>query len=486
MTLQSGRPSQASAGTEGQELTLSLDMEKGVAQRALTPDISDTAKFLRALFLLLDEHAVRYCVLHSWESLGFEILSDLDLAIHPADRSKLPAVFRRLQDSGYLLMQSLNYSVNSYYFVFCWFEGPSLRCLPLDCIFEHWRSGLSVLSVEEVIAHRERSGDTWIPSRPHQFAYLLAKRTWKGKSSAAQTQQLKELVESIGRSQAESIAGEMFLGKWNQRLVAAYLTDSLPSVLESARHQPWITAVIRHPLRFGRYAWDQARRLVRRWLRPTGLLIAVLGPDGSGKDTVIDGMTQEVERGFRRTAVYHWRPNIILPRKPAPPVTDPHANPPRGALLSSFFLIGFVLDYWIGYALRIRPYLTRGTLVIFDRYFYDVIVDPKRARFGGPAWLPKLLARLVPAPDLTLLLDADEQLMFARKGELSVTELQRQRHAYRALQVGIAARTIVRTDQEIEKTIAEASGAVVQFMHQRLESRNEEWLRQPAAANARG
>jgi hypothetical protein len=233
-------------------------MEKGVAQRALTPDISDTAKFLRALFLLLDEHAVRYCVLHSWESLGFEILSDLDLAIHPADRSKLPAVFRRLQDSGYLLMQSLNYSVNSYYFVFCWFEGPSLRCLPLDCIFEHWRSGLSVLSVEEVIAHRERSGDTWIPSRPHQFAYLLAKRTWKGKSSAAQTQQLKELVESIGRSQAESIAGEMFLGKWNQRLVG----KRAPSAMDHRRN-PASAAV--WPLCMGSGAQTRASLATSHW-----------------------------------------------------------------------------------------------------------------------------------------------------------------------------------------------------------------------------
>jgi thymidylate kinase len=467
-------------------LALSLDAENSVAQRPITPGVSGSAKFLRALFLLLDEHAVRYCVLHSWECLAREVLSDVDIAVHPEDRAKLPVVFRRLRDSGYLLMQTLNYSVNSFYFVFCWFEGSSLRCLPLDCIFEHWRSGLSVPSIKEVIAHRERARDFWIPSRPHQFAYLLSKQTWKGESSDAQAQRLKELVESIGRPQAEEIAGEMFLGKWNQLLVAASLAGSLPDTLAQARNQLWITAVVRHPARFGRYVWEQTRRLAHRWLRPTGLLIAVLGPDGSGKDTVIDGMSQEVQRGFRRTALYHWRPNIILQRKPAPPVTNPHAIPPRGPFLSSLFLLGFVLDYWIGYAFRIRLYLTRGTLVIFDRYFYDVIVDPKRARFAGPAWYANLLARLVPRPDLTLLLDADAELMFARKGELSVEELQRQRHAYRDLKVGVAARQIVRTDQDIDMSIGDATRAVVQFMHRRLESRNEEWLREPVPTEARG
>jgi thymidylate kinase len=452
----------------------------------MSPEAADTADFLRALFHLLDEHGVRYCVLHSWESLPFELLSDLDVAIHPQDRLKLPIVFRRLQAAGYLLIQCLNYSVDAFYFVFCWFDGLSLRSVPLDFIFEHWRSGLAVLSVEELVARRERYADMWIPSRPHQFAYLLAKKTWKGKASETQAQRLKLLVETLGRPEAEAIAGKIFLGEWKRRVVSACLDGSLPGTLGRARNLPWLTAALRHPLRFGLHAFQQARRLVRRWLYPTGLLIAVLGPDGSGKDTVINGMSKEIRRGFRRMVFYHWRPHLLLPRKSAPPVTDPHAAGPRGALLSSVYLMGFVLDYWIGYALRIRHLLTRGTLVVFDRYFYDVIVDPKRARFGGPAWFAQLLARLVPRPDITLVLDADEHVMYARKGELSVPELQRQRLAYRDLSVGMAVKKTVLTDRDVAHSVADATAAVVSFLHSRFEHRDEEWLREPALTDARG
>jgi hypothetical protein len=103
-------------------LNPSIDEERDGARPAVSSDAASTSEFLKTLFLLLDECAVRYCVLHSWESLPFELLSDLDLAVHPEDRAKLPPVFRKLQELGYLLIQCFNYSVNAYYFVFCWFE----------------------------------------------------------------------------------------------------------------------------------------------------------------------------------------------------------------------------------------------------------------------------------------------------------------------------------------------------------------------------
>jgi len=48
--------------------------------------------FLRVLFRLLDEHEIRYCVLHSYKRLPEELPSDLDLALHPGDARRLAAV----------------------------------------------------------------------------------------------------------------------------------------------------------------------------------------------------------------------------------------------------------------------------------------------------------------------------------------------------------------------------------------------------------
>jgi hypothetical protein len=97
-----------------------------------------------------------------------------------------------------------------------------------------------------------------------------------------------------------------------------------------------------------------------------------------------------------------------------------------------------------------------------------------------------LLARLVPRPDITLVLDADERVMFARKGELSVAELQRQRLAYQDLSVGMTVKKTVLTDRDIDQSVADATAAVVSFLHNRFEHRDEEWLRESAVNDVRG
>jgi thymidylate kinase len=432
--------------------------------------------FFGHLFRLLDDHGVRYCVLHAWERIPDQVVSDVDLAIHPADRSKLAKIFGLLRDMGFMPIQCFHYQVGAFYFVFSWFDGCTLQSVPLDIIFQHWRSGLSVLRVEDLLARRQRFKDLWIPSLEDQFAYLLAKRTWKGKASEEQASGLKDLVERLGRPAAEKIASQIFPREWSNRIVAACLDGSIAPLLRSVRKYPWLVAVVRHPLALIRYTVGQSIRIARRLRHPTGLVIAVVGPDGSGKDTVINALRSLLSAGFRRVKQYHWRPHLLFPKKNAPAVTNPHASPPRSAILSSFYLLGFVLDYWLGYVLTIRPAIFRSNLVIFDRYFYDVIVDPQRSRFGGPSWLPRWLAWLVRRPDLILLLDADENLMYTRKKELPVEELRRQRQAYRDVLLKKFYTRVVSTDGEANHSVRDAASAVVEFLYLRFATRHQQWI----------
>src|SRR6266581_3751547 len=67
------------------------------------------AGFLGSLFRKLDQHGVRYCVLHSWELLPEMITSDLDIGVHPQDQPKLAIALADVERDGYLLVQNLNY-----------------------------------------------------------------------------------------------------------------------------------------------------------------------------------------------------------------------------------------------------------------------------------------------------------------------------------------------------------------------------------------
>jgi thymidylate kinase len=139
------------------------------------------------------------------------------------------------------------------------------------------------------------------------------------------------------------------------------------------------------------------------------------------------------------------------------------------------YLSAFFMDYWVGYAVAIHPSLTRSNFVLFDRYFHDVVVDPLRYRYGGPTWFSKVLSRLVPEPDLVILLDAAGPSIFSRKEELPVGEIERQREAYQQLQFRRTRKIVIDTDRGIEPTVQSSSGAVAEFMRQRLGVRMRAW-----------
>jgi len=441
--------------------------------------------FLRLLFRSLDEHQIRYCVLHSWEGLPDELPSDLDVAVHPGDRAKLPFVFRALQDEGYRLVQCLNYFAQAFYFVFFWFEGGALRSAAVDIIFEHRRSGLLSLSGQELVRGREKTRNFWVASPATEFTYLLAKRTWKGYADSHQVRRLEHLVEQLGSSRAEELAGRIFLGKLKARVVDACANGSIDELLREIGGQPWRTSLARHPLGLVSFVCDEGLRVARRWFQPTGLFVVILGPDGVGKSTLVGRLSQAFGPCFRRHRIFHWRPMVIAPQKETGAVvSDPHRVLPRGTLRSIAALLGFFLDYWVGYCLALRPFLARSGLVMFDRYFHDLLIDPLRYRYGGPMWLARLLGRFVPPPDLMfLILDAEDEVIFARKREVPPEELRRQRAGYQQFISGDKRAALVTTDKGVEPTLEKATRLVVECLAERFKRRNARWLRRDAGGS---
>jgi hypothetical protein len=75
----------------------------------------------------------------------------------------------------------------------------------------------------------------------------------------------------------------------------------------------------------------------------------------------------------------------------------------------------------------------RSSLVVLERGWLDMIVDPLRYRTSRATGLIRRLGRLLPEPDLVLLLDAEPKVVRHRKSELDDVEIDRQLRRWRAL-----------------------------------------------------
>jgi len=164
----------------------------------------------------------------------------------------------------------------------------------------------------------------------------------------------------------------------------------------------------------------------------TGVFVVVLGPDGSGKSTIINKVAHSlcIDRAIIPVFTFHWRPQFLKTKSVIKIVTDPHSKPPRSRITSLVKLIYLIVVFNLGYLIKIRRLLHRDGIVIFDRYYHDILVDSQRYRLQAPLWLTRLISKTIPSPDLWILLDAPPEVLQSRKQEVSFEETKRQRNEY--------------------------------------------------------
>ncbi|WP_067495555.1 thymidylate kinase [Actinoplanes sp. TFC3] len=212
-------------------------------------------------------------------------------------------------------------------------------------------------------------------------------------------------------------------------------------------------------------------------LRTRGVVVALVGTDGSGKSTVASGLSGQLRSaGFSTGSAYFGMargnlPGVALARRllgvgstapsTAPP-TGPGSGPDHAGLrrVAAWFYAG---EYLWRYLHTVAPALARRRVVIADRWVYDLRESPWP---GSPA--ARIAEKLVPAPDVLVLPDAPIQLIHRRKPERSLAGQQAQQRRYRQLLGERPARhaeITVDTSGESGSSLAALVAAVIQAAH---------------------
>lgn len=173
---------------------------------------------------------------------------------------------------------------------------------------------------------------------------------------------------------------------------------------------------------------------------------AVMAPDGTGKTTFLESLIALMkfyyvnDKSDNRFHVYHFRPEI-LPNlgevgekagvmKQDTDFTNPHRSKPANPLSSLVRITYYTLDYIIGWQKCVRNDVHYDRYTVFDRYSYDFIVDPGRTKLNLPEGVRKFFVKLTPQPKIVFTLDASPEVVYSRKQELTLEEIDRQRNKY--------------------------------------------------------
>lgn len=214
-------------------------------------------------------------------------------------------------------------------------------------------------------------------------------------------------------------------------------------------------------------------------MKKTGHLIALFGPDGTGKSTTADLLEDMCRNNGIKTYRHHWRPRILPSLKKVNnidyDVSRPNDQLSRSWLVSLGVCVYIYLDFLVAYIVKFRPLLREGAIIIYERYYYDLLFHPKRYKLRSIGFMAKLLTSITPCPNLIVLLSGEPSVILARKPELPLAEIihqQKMMQQYlpklgRFLKVDVTATEPIDVVRIIYKEIYQNDFASMEHNHKR-------------------
>ena len=441
--------------------------------------------FFENFFARLDRAGLPVILLRNYENFPAAIGHDLDVFFRPADVPDAAAIFREVLHAGGGAVLHVH---ERDYVLAVWFRAArdEPRAIHLD--FYHgaftWHD-LPYINEQELITGSRAWGNFRTPRPAHEALNLfLTSLLWGGffksrygerigallKAPEEAAEFFRVLEREFGARTALSAkprAGEL-VGEAVRFPVGEEMQPYAARLRRWFKVRSFLRRPLTTPLRLGRY-WLKELGTV---LSPPGICIAVLGPDGSGKSTVIQAVKERIEYYFGETKDRHWRPHflgdvgVLLGQREqaSGPVSDPHGRVPHSTAVSAIRFFYYWLDYWLGYPLRVWKYRAKNHLVIFDRYAQDMWCDPKRYRLRLPQGLMKFFCRLTPQPELSFVLLADAEVIHQRKGEVPLATLRELLQRYGEAAHGGAAIHAVNCGRPVNEVADEIAAVVLKHL----------------------
>lgn len=393
-------------------------------------------ELLNALFDLLNQN-MKFLILRNHQGLPeSNNAKDVDILI-PSDIKpcKINSIIKEISDSlnaSIIWVNELDYL--SGFVLARQNENGQVIYAKLDFFYGlKWR-GVEFINSSHLLSECIQVKNYYIPAPGHEALIHLLNGALYGKSINKKYKhiiqvgcfehslQFKELLESSGLT---------CLNEEIRDLLAYDSPDTQPVNILAFRRK-YIKVLIKEQFSLsliGHFLKSVRTEYVTR--RKFGYLLSFSGPDGAGKSSIMESVLEffQLTGICKQEVAHHFLPAGIPPlhrllkfnkKLTKQNYTQPYSEKPVGKISSVIRFIYYVLAFIFAKYRYLKPQFKRNEVVIFDRYYPDLIADPTRARLSLSR---KILANVFPkvaaSPDVALIFVAKPDILVERKGELS-------------------------------------------------------------------
>lgn len=397
------------------------------------------SEFLTDLLARFEKEEVDYCILRNYERLPNDNTGkDIDILIRRSSLNRAIGCIKSTKNiriTGFTQRQNMT---ALYIYGVQW--GNNRNAIKIDLISARTWKGFHYLPVETVLEYTE-SKDPEQPiirsPAPHHEAIISLFGHYL--STGSIKQKYAKEIRRIFTQHADQVRNELspYLGKRITDQLAISIEKNNQEALKRLRRKVVFALIIKNigskPLEslFG-YIKHSFTEFILLGRNCNSLVFAFLGPDGAGKSTLIEQVSNKLDDTASNIKLVHLKPTYLFKGRIAQRgiVTDPHQKEPRSKIVSVLKLIFWICELWVDrFFNREKNY----SIKIYDRYFDDVSIDPIRYRYSAGIKFAQLCQRLIPKPDLYFICIAPTEVIQERKQEVPEHETRRQLEAYKAL-----------------------------------------------------